>query len=92
MLIIADAGAVTYTVAAPVFVCLPAVRAVQRIDASFLFIFTRISGYFYFLLSTAFLMHFSACTTVLKYLFLSPVSKRYRISRLAHSNPQSLLT
>jgi len=24
------------------------VRAVQRIDASFLFIFTRISGYFYF--------------------------------------------
>lgn len=45
------------------------------LDVSFLFIFTRISGYFYFLPSTAFLMHFSAYTTVLKHLLIAHPSR-----------------
>ena len=76
----------------PRSVCVYRRCALSRVfDASFLFIFTRILGYFYFLLSIAFLMHSSAYTIVLKHLFFSPISKRYRISCLAYSNPQDLL-
>ena len=97
MLIIADAGAVTYAVAAPVFVCLPEVRtaggALPGVFATgFLFNFARISGYFYFLLSTAFLMHSSAYTIVLKHLSFSPARKRRHAARITHPNPQALPT
>lgn len=103
VLMIADAGAVTYTVAAPVFVCLQAVHAIVGarcrrcalpgvFTTGFLFIFARILGYFYFLLSTAFLMHSSAYTAVLKHLLFSPSHKRHRTTRITHPNPQALLT
>ena len=69
-----------------------ALSALSAMSATrFLFNFRRISADFYLLISTAFLMHLSAYTKVLKHLPIAPPFMGHRVVHLARLNLQASL-